>query len=53
MLIEEELEDLGATNIAVDFNADTQIGNVSCAGIDAQKAVKAIEELGEYEVTQQ
>lgn len=50
MLIEEELEDLGATNIKVAFDETTQKGSAEFSGIDKETAKKAVEELGEYKV---
>ena len=53
MLIEEELEDLGAQDINITFDAATQIGHVTCELDDEQAAIDTISELGEYEVTRE
>ncbi|MBR9702641.1 heavy-metal-associated domain-containing protein [Candidatus Woesearchaeota archaeon] len=50
MLIEEELEDNGATNIEISFDAETQEGLVVCENIDEKKAKELIEELGDYKI---
>lgn len=50
MLIEDELEDLGAENVNVSVDETTQTGTVRCEYPDKDVVVKAIQELGEYTV---
>jgi len=51
MLIEGELEDLGATNIKVVIDESAQKGTIECeTNKSKEEVVKAIEALGEYKV---
>jgi len=50
MLIEEELEDLGAKDVKVMFDPKTMKGEVSFEGLDRGTVVEAIENLGDYKV---
>lgn len=52
MLIEEELEDNGATNITIDFNEKTKRGTVTFDGMEEDTAKELIEGLGDYHVTE-
>lgn len=50
MLIEEELEDIGAQNIHVTVDEAKQTGVVMCEHEDKDAVVSAITSLGEYDV---
>jgi len=50
ILIEEELEELGATNINCEFDAQKKKGTVSFEGLSKEEAKSAIENLGDYNV---
>jgi len=48
MLIQDELEDLGAKNIKITLDEANQKGTVECEIADKSAAIKAIEALGDY-----
>ncbi len=48
ILVEDELEDIGASNISVILDESSQTGAISFDGVDISEAKSAIEELGNY-----
>ena len=50
MLIQDELEDMGAKDINITLDAASRKGTVECEIADKKAAVKAIESLGDYKV---
>lgn len=51
MLIEEELEDAGCTNIKTDLNTESQIGEISFnTELQKEKITKIIQDQGDYKV---